>query len=164
MQVLVVKIVVAGLLATLAMDLASHGLTLARVYPGPVNTTVIGRWFGHILGGTLVHPDIGQAKPLEHEESLGTVVHYGIGIALALVYALALQQLSLRNSLTVALGFGLLTNALPWLWLFPSCGLGLMGLKGKGLLLSSLVNHLVFGAGLYFALGVVVDRLTETAS
>lgn len=57
----------------------------------------------------------------------------------------------MTNSLGVGLGYGLLTNALPWFWLFPTCGFGLFGLKGQGLLRSSLINHLVFGVGLYLA-------------
>jgi hypothetical protein len=153
MQTNVIQIIVAGLLATLAMDLASHALTLARVYAGPVNTTVIGRWFGHLVSGTFTHPNINQAQPLKNEGSLGFLAHYGIGIVIAFIYVGFLQQLSLSNSLVVALGFGFLTSAFPWLWLFPSWGFGVMGLKGHGLLLSSFCNHLIFGVGLYMALG-----------
>lgn len=139
----------AGLLSTLAMDLASHGLTLAGVYRAPVNTTVIGRWVGHQLAGTFRHEHIARARPLRHEASLGALAHYAIGVVLALVYATSLEWSSLTHSLTTAAGFGLLSSALPWFWLFPSCGFGYFGLKGDRLLLSSLVNHLVFGVALF---------------
>lgn len=142
-------IVGAGLLATLAMDLTSHGLTLAGVYKAPVNTTVIGRWVAHNLQGTFVHENIAQARPFRNELSLGTLSHYAIGVVLALVYAISLEWLSLANTLALAASFGLLSNALPWLWLFPSCGLGFFGLKGERLLLSSFVNHVVFGVALF---------------
>ena len=50
-------------------------------------------------------------------------VHYAIGVTLALAYWLATSALGLspRNPFT-ALSFGLTTNALPWLVMFPRDG------------------------------------------
>jgi hypothetical protein len=51
----------------------------------------------------------------------------------------------------LALGFGTLTNLLPWLWMFPSMGFGAFGHLAPAelmLLRSSFVNHIIFGAGL----------------
>ncbi len=143
------SILVAGLFATLMMDLASHVLHLLKVYRAPANPTLIGRWFCHNLRGKLFHSNIAEAPSFANETSVGMLVHYGIGAALAFIYALLLGQLSLENSLLTAAGFGFLTNIFPWLWLFPSYGFGLLGLRGQGLLLSSLLNHLIYGVSLY---------------
>jgi len=142
-------ILVAGLFATLMMDLASHLLYLLKIYSGPSNPTLIGRWFCHNLKGNFSHANIAQAHPFAKETSVGMLFHYGIGIVLAFVYAVLLGQLSLENSLLTAGGFGVSTNIFPWFWLFPSYGFGLLGLKGQGLLLSSFLNHLIYGLSLY---------------
>ena len=54
-----------------------------------------------------------------------------------------------------AAGFGLLSNLLPWLVMFPAMGFGALGLRGPAellLLRTSLVNHLLFGLGLALSL------------
>lgn len=152
MQIEVTRLVIAGLLATLAMDLVSHFLTLIHVYRGPANVGIIGRWSGHMLRGTFVHKSIHGASPFPHEASLGFLAHYAIGVVLALIYGALLEGFSLTHGVVIALAYGFATNALPWFWLFPACGFGIMGLKQQGLLRSSLINHLVFGFGLYLAL------------
>ncbi len=143
------NILVAGLFATLMMDLASHLLYLLKIYSGPSNPTLIGRWFCHNLKGSFSHANIAEAHPFAKETSVGMLVHYGIGIGLAFVYAVLLGQLSLENSLLTAAVFGVSTNVFPWFWLFPSYGFGFFGFKGQGLLLSSFLNHLIYGLSLY---------------
>jgi hypothetical protein len=62
---------------------------------------------------------------------------------------------SAEEPFSSALAFGLFTNVLPWLVMFPAMGFGILGLRGPSeflLLRSSFVNHLLFGLGLGLAL------------
>jgi hypothetical protein len=65
--------------------------------------------------------------------------------------------LSPKNPFT-ALGFGLLTNALPWLLMFPAMGYGWFGLHGPPktrLFPSSFVTHFFYGVGLWLGASVL---------
>jgi hypothetical protein len=82
-------------------------------------------------------------------------VHYLAGVTLAIVYLLGLQWFSLGSgSFALAAGYGLVTSVLPLFVLFPSMGYGLCGLGYRSdvfLLRQSLMNHLVYGAGIWFS-------------
>jgi hypothetical protein len=53
------------------------------------------------------------------------------------------------------MAFGLCTNVLPWLLMFPAMGYGFFGSHGPAgtkLFISSLVNHALFGLGIWIGL------------
>jgi hypothetical protein len=80
--------------------------------------------------------------------AIAVPVHYAIGMTLGVAYLLLSSALGLtpRNPLT-ALSFGLTTNVLPWLVMFPAMGYGWFGADGPpgtGFL-SSLANHGFYG-------------------
>jgi len=57
-----------------------------------------------------------------------------------------------------ALVFGMATVLLPWLWLYPSIGLGFMASRSprqKDCLIMSSVNHFNFGLGFAIWVGVL---------
>ena len=65
---------------------------------------------------------------------------------------------TIRNQLWMPLLFGIATVLLPWLWLYPSMGLGFLAWKTPNkspYIVTSLVNHTNFGLGmaLWVALG-----------
>ena len=58
---------------------------------------------------------------------------------------------------TLALAFGLCTNVLPWLLMFPAMGYGFFGSHGPAgtkLFVSSLTNHAFFGLGIWIGLQI----------
>jgi hypothetical protein len=153
----------AGFVATLCMDIVGGGLLRSTGLTAGVHPRFLGRWFAGILHGQLVHENILAAPPVDKEFLLAIPVHNAIGITLGIAYVLALSWLSLkRGSVWTALGFGLLTNALPWFVMYPAMGFGVLGLAGPPelmLLRTSFVNHLIYGLGLGVWLTVLAPRI-----
>jgi hypothetical protein len=141
------RALVAGLVATLAMDLGAGAGRRAHLLQG-VPLEWIQRWFALALRGRPFIADIRAdglpALPLP----LVLAVHYSIGVTLATIYLFIVGS---RGNLSTAIAFGLLTCALPWLFMFPGMGIGAFGLRAPAealLLRTSLVNHLVYGVAL----------------
>lgn len=147
----------AGLIATLTMDLGSAALRSAGLTAG-LSPPLLGRWFFALARGGLGQRSILDAPASRGEAPLALVCHYLIGIALTLTFLALVRALPTKPApgaeLVLSLGFGLATNALPWLGMFPSMGFGLFGRGAPAELLlvrTSFVNHAFFGVGLALA-------------
>jgi hypothetical protein len=158
MSVLHTRSLLIGVPATIAMDvLGITALKLGLIAFLPPRLT--GRWFGLMAQGQFVHSDIAQVPPISHEMGIAAPMHYAIGFTLGIVYLLVSSVLGLSHrSLITALGFGLCTNLLPWLLMFPSMGYGWFGTQGPPgtrLFVSSLVTHCFYGLGLWIAASIL---------
>ena len=71
------------------------------------------------------------------ELPLALALHYAIGVALTCAFLglLASCPDAPPKAFSWALAFGLFTNLLPWLVMFPSMGFGVLGLRGPSELL-----------------------------
>jgi hypothetical protein len=114
---------------------------------------LIGRWVGHLLRGQIVHASIRQSPRISGEHVWGWLTHYAIGIAFAallvLVQGLAWTQ---NPSLLPAIAVGMSTVVAPLFVMQPAMGSGFAASRTPTPLrncLRSLVNHTVFGLGLY---------------
>ena len=141
-----------GIGASLLMD--AWNLLLKRVFGIPsLNYCMLGRWYLHLPSGRFVHTSIAASPPRRFECSVGWLVHYTIGVALALVFLLIAQEGWLaRPTLLPALLYGILTVVFPLFILQPSLGLGIASAKSPKpaqARLKSLGTHIVFGVGLY---------------
>ena len=143
---------IVGVISTFSMDLltaAAKGLRLVA----PLSPNLVGRWFASVARAQLVHADIARATPVDFELLIALPVHYAIGTLLAALYVWSMHEMGWSSrSLTLALAFGLCTNALPWLVMFPSMGYGWFGAhgpEGTRLFISSLMSHVFFGVGLW---------------
>lgn len=147
------RIAAVGAGATLVLD--AWLLLLARLGVPTMNFALLGRWVGHLLHGTLRHASIARAAPVMREAGLGWVAHYVVGLAFAALLVAAYGVEWLRHPTAgPALIFGLLTVAVPFLVMQPAMGLGVAASKTpvpRQNRLRSLVNHGVFGYGLYLA-------------
>ena len=163
MWVLGFRDVFIGIVATFTMDVLT-ALTIKLRSIAPLSPRLIGRWFASAARGKALHADIGQVAPVRHELVIAVPVHYLIGITLALAYLFTISALGLSPSNPiVALGFGLWTNLLPWLLMFPAMGYGWFGAQGPPgtrLFASSLVTHCFYGVGLW--VGACRSFLTST--
>lgn len=154
------KVVFIGVGATVVMDL---WLALLRRFGiQGLNFALLGRWAGHLGRGTLVHPAIAKAAPIAGERALGWAVHYAVGVVFAavLVAAFGMAWL-LRPTLLPALLFGAATVVAPLFVMQPAMGAGFAASKTPAPLKNcarSVVNHAVFGLGLYLST-VLVDAL-----
>lgn len=144
--------VVVGVGATLFLD--AWNLLRTRVFRTPApNFGFIGRWVGHFASGRFRHDSIAAATPVRGELALGWLVHYAIGVAFAaLLVAVAGTAWLARPTPLPALAVGIATVAAPFLVMQPGMGLGIAGSRTPrpGVVRrNSLVNHAVFGVGMY---------------
>jgi hypothetical protein len=146
--------VLIGVGATLTMDLWS--LLRRRLFAAPLpDYGLIGRWVAHAARGTFRHRAIKAAPPVRGERWVGWVTHYLTGVAFAAVLVAVGGDAWLAHPTPfLALGWGLITVAAPFLLMQPAMGLGLAARRApdpRAARLQSLVTHGVFGAGLYIS-------------
>jgi hypothetical protein len=157
MGMIAIRWLLAGLIATLTMDVGSAALRSTGLTAG-LSPHLLGRWFAALARGGLGRRSILDAPASRGEVPLALVCHYLIGVGLTLAFLTLVRAIPSKPTPTaqivLALGFGLATNVLPWLVMFPSMGFGLFGRGAPSALLllrTSFVNHLFFGVGLALA-------------
>ena len=143
-----------GLGATLVMD--SWGIFLKHTFNIPSsNYCFVGRWLRYMPEGVFRHSSIAAAPQKPAECAVGWIAHYAIGVifALALVLLASPQWLQ-EPTVLPAMILGLATVAIPFFVMQPSLGQGIAGSKTPNpaqARLRSLMNHAVFGFGLYIS-------------
>src|SRR5207244_12125753 len=123
---------IVGILATVTMDVvAVIALRLGIAGRGPRRTgpDLIGRWIGYVLQGKFRHTDILQTPPLRGELLMGLAAHYSIGIVLTRVYLGLLVVVHATPTALSAILYGTATTVFPWFLMFPSQGMGWLGLE-----------------------------------
>ena len=152
MSIFNLRNVLLGIIATVTMDVLSVAAIKLRLI-APLPPHLIGRWFASVARGQVLHGDIAQVSPIQHEMAVAVPVHYAIGVTLALTYLLACSTFGLSpRSPVTALVFALCTNLLPWLLMFPAMGYGWFGAHGPTgtrLFASSFLTHCFYGLGLW---------------
>lgn len=148
-----VRVALIGVGATLCLD--AWMLLLNRLGMPTMNFPLLGRWVGHLARGRLAHAAIARAAPVRGELALGWLAHYATGIAFAALLPLCLGQDWLaRPTVWPALALGLATVAAPFLVMQPAMGAGFAASRTPAPWrnrLRSVINHAVFGLGLYAA-------------
>lgn len=124
-----------------------------------MNFALLGRWVGHVCRGQWLHPAIAKAKPVRGELAIGWAAHYGIGIGFAGLLVATLGVEWLRSPAVVpAVLMGIVTVVAPLFILQPAMGSGIASSKTATPLrncVKSVVNHAVFGIGLYVSAAVL---------
>ena len=151
-----VRAIIIGLGATLATDLWALLLKRAFKIPAP-NYCLVGRWLRYMPEGVFTHSNIASAPQKSAECTVGWIAHYLIGITFAITFvAVAGNNWLQHPALIPAIVFGVGTVLMPFFIMQPSHGLGFAASKTSNPMqarIRSLMNHTVFGAGLYlFAL------------
>jgi len=145
------RVALIGIGATAIMDVWL--LLLKRLHVPTLNFALLGRWIGHLFRGQWKHEAIARATPLKGELALGWFVHYATGIAFAaLLIAVYGRTWTSDPRLLPALAVGVATVVAPLFVLQPAMGAGIASCKTAAPLMNSLrslLNHSVFGAGLY---------------
>jgi len=155
-------IVLLGVGATLLLD--GWLSLLKRLGVKTLGVSLIGRWVGHSLQGQLLHSAIAKARPIRGELAMGWLTHYAIGVAFAAVLvAVQGKEWLQRPALLPALIVGASTVIAPLFVMQPAMGAGFAASKTPTPLkncLRSIVNHTVFGAGLYLS-AIIINGLWE---
>ena len=154
---LIVTGVVAGVLGTMAMDSLNYLFTRTGTL-AKIDVAVIGRMAAGWGRGRFRYRHPGEIEQIANEVLYGYVTHYTIGAVLAVPYVLGWDLLVGGPASPVwALVYGVATTVASWLLVYPSMGLGVCGRRspeGMRAPLSSLSNHLFYGAGV--AVGVAL--------
>ncbi|MGZ8407198.1 MAG: DUF2938 domain-containing protein [Caulobacteraceae bacterium] len=142
-----------GIGATALLDL--WVLLLKRLNVPSLDFAMLGRWIGHLACGQWAHDAIAKAPPVRGELAVGWIAHYAIGVAFAALLAgvFGAQWLG-RPTLLPAILVGVATVAAPLFVMQPAMGGGIASSRTRTPVLNclkSVVNHTVFGAGLYLA-------------
>ncbi len=149
-----------GTLATAVLDLWI--LLLKRLHVPALDMALLGRWCGHLVRGTPPRGPINAAASVPRERALGWAVHYAIGVVFAAMFVSATGSGWLhRPTLVPAVLFGVATVAAPLFILQPALGAGIASSRTRTPLrnaLKSVVNHAVFGGGLFVA-GALVQPI-----
>ena len=147
-----VSVLVMGLGATLTFDF--WVLFLRHVFNIPAsNICLMGRWLRYMPVGIFKHSNLASAPPKSAECVIGWAAHYLIGILFAAAFvAIAGSSWLQRPTLLPAIGFGVVTVMAPFFIMQPLFGLGVAASRASNpgqARLRSLMNHTVFGVGLY---------------
>jgi hypothetical protein len=142
-----------GIGATAVLD--AWLIVLGRLGVPTLNFAFVGRWVGHLLRGRFAHTAIAQATPVPGELALGWITHYVIGIGFAAIL-LGWQGESWARHPTPgpALLVGVITAMAPLFVMQPAMGAGFASSRTPTParnVLRSIVNHTVFGLGLYLS-------------
>ena len=149
--------VIAGLAGTLVMDVLNLFGARTQLI-SRIDVAMIGRMAAGWARGRFCYPNPSAMQPVRNEVVIGIASHYSIGVALSVLFVVGWSFL-VGNSPPPpwALVYGIGTTVASWFFVYPSMGLGVLGLRspeGMKAALSSLANHLFYGLGL--ALGVAV--------
>jgi hypothetical protein len=155
---LVVSGVIAGILGTLMMD--SLNLLFARAgMITKIDVAMIGRMAVGWVRGRFRYGHPSEVEPVAHEKLYGYVTHYAIGVVLAVPFVLGWYfLLGGPPSPLWAIAYGVATTVASWFFVYPSMGLGVLGLRSdEGIKnpLTSLANHLFYGLGIAVGIALV---------
>lgn len=148
-----VRVVLTGIGATVVMDIGS---IIQRALKMPtLDYAMVGRWAGHLGRGQWAHQNIGKAPAIAGESALGWGIHYLTGVVFAILL-MAIEGLDWFSAPTLlpAVLVGTLTVIVPFLVMQPAMGAGIAASRTPtpwNNRLRSVLNHAIFGAGLYFS-------------
>jgi hypothetical protein len=161
MALSLISAILIGFGATLTTDLWALFLKRAFRITAP-NYCLVGRWFRYMPDGIFTHSNIGSAPQKSSECTVGWIAHYMIGITFAIAFVALVGNNWLQYpKLIPAIVFGVVTVLMPFFIMQPAFGLGMAASRTsnpKQARLRSLMNHSVFGAGLYL-FGLLVNWL-----
>jgi hypothetical protein len=147
-----------GMGATLVMDI--WAAFAKRVFGIPSSDwAMVGRWVGHFPQWQFRHDSIAKSLPVRGELCVGWATHYATGIAYAgLIIAIFGLEWARVPTLGPAVLVGVSMLVAPFFIMQPGMGSGIAASKTPKpnlARLRSVMNHLVFGVGLYAAASAV---------
>ena len=142
-----------GIGATVVMDIGS---VIQRAMKMPtLDYALVGRWAGHICRGQWSHNSIAKAPAIMGESVTGWGIHYFTGVLFAaLLIAIEGTEWLRTPILLPAVIVGALTVLVPFFVMQPAMGAGIAASRTPSPWvnrLRSLLNHAIFGLGLYLS-------------
>jgi hypothetical protein len=147
------EVIAVGAGATAVMDVWL--LLLKRLGIPTLNFALLGRWVGHVVRGRWFHDGMAKSAPVRNEMAVGWLAHYCIGIGFAVLHVAIFGVGWLASpALVPAVITGVATVVAPLFIMQPAMGSGIASMKTATPVRNcckSLVNHGVFGVGIYLA-------------
>ena len=154
---LVVAGFIAGMLGTLAMDLLNNLVAPTKVFL-KIDVAMIGRMAAGWTRGRFCYRHPEEMDQVPNEKVYGYVVHYAIGVGLAIPFVLGWDfWVGGLPSVAWSVVYGVATTVASFCFVYPSMGLGVFGRRAPERIkafITPLANHLFYGVGL--AVGVVL--------
>jgi hypothetical protein len=153
---LVFQIIIVGIVACAIFDLWQRVFQKVTAVP-PSNWSMVGRWsLGLITMGQLIARDLESQAERKNELAVGWLVHYGVSIGYAAVYALLMRATILHAGFIDGLIFGMMSVVVPWFFFLPCLGKGILARLTPNpplVCVLALMMHSLFGVsiGLGFA-------------
>lgn len=143
-----------GIGATIIMDL--WAIFLRKGFNiSSLSFCLVGRWFSYMQDGIFRHDKISSAEKRPAECAIGWTAHYLIGIGYAFLLVIPASGAWLVSpSFMPALILGVATVVFPFFMMQPAFGFGIAAAKTPNpaqARVKSVMNHAVFGAGLYLS-------------
>ncbi|MDO9417615.1 DUF2938 domain-containing protein [Pararhizobium sp.] len=150
--------VLVGIGGTVFMD--AWAILLRRFFSQSApNWAPVGRWFWHLGRGKVFHDSIGNAEPYSHENALGWISHYAVGILYGIILVLITGPAWLIfPTFLPAFILGIVTVGAGWFLLQPGLGIGWAASKTPNpnkVRIMNLVAHTVFALGMYVTAVVI---------
>jgi len=148
---LVLAVLAAGVLGTVAMDLGNLLFSRAGIL-SKIDVGMIGRMAAGWTRGRLRYRHPSEMDEVKNEKAYGYLTHYAIGVGFAVPYLLGWHVLvGGPASPPWAVAYGVATTVASWFFVYPSMGFGAMGRRspdGLRAVLSPLANHFFYGLGM----------------
>ena len=146
-----VELILIGIASCVIFDLWQRVFQRFTSIP-PSNWTIVGRWFiGLISNARLIANQLSEQPEANHETPVGWIVHYGVGIFYAYVFAVLVQLELLKPTIIDGFLFGVASVVVPWLFFMPALGIGILANKATNPRLEcalALMMHSIFGLSL----------------
>ncbi len=144
--------IIAGIIGTYAMDMFNSLLSRWKLIAS-VNPVLLGRLAEGWVRGRFIYENPAQVSPVKHERLKGTITHYLIGAVLGTlpVLFIVLHFDHWVYTIVYFTVYGAATTVFAYFFLFPSIGMGFMGIKSPPetpMMRTALVNHINYGLGM----------------
>jgi len=145
------EIILIGICSCIIFDLWQRVLQTLTSIP-PSNWALVGRWFiGLASRGRLIASQLSEQPTEKHETLVGWIVHYGVGVFYAYVFAVLVQFELVKPTIIDGLLFGIASVIVPWLFFMPALGIGILANKAPNPRVEcalALMMHSIFGLSL----------------
>ena len=150
-SIIIAKVLIIGIGATIIMDL--WGIALALISHSSYEWSTAGRMIGYLLRGEWLWHDGIMRAALPHENILGWITHYTIGILYALFYVIFCNDgFHQKADFLKSLSFAWFLMIFPLGMLAPITGNGFFNLETHTPLINlihTFFSHSCFGIGLW---------------
>ncbi|UVC07634.1 DUF2938 domain-containing protein [Rhizobium sp. TH2] len=149
---IILRGILIGIGGTVAMDI--WAVILWKVFKeNAPNWAPVGRWTWHLKNGVVFHTNIAKAEPYAHEQALGWIFHYAVGIVYGVVLAVFMGRSWLAYpTFMPAFVWGIVTVSAGWFLLQPGLGLGRAASKTPDPIKARAMNlfgHTIFAVGMW---------------